>query len=55
MLVYIELGVFQNYLNYVGFSKWVFSLDTYEANLESELARSRVVHGFVLFASIVKF
>lgn len=55
ILFYIEFGIFQNYLNFVGFYKWAFSTDAYEANLESELARSRVLHGFVLLASIVKF
>lgn len=54
-LLYIEVGVFQAYLNYAGFYKWLINVETYEHILESELARSRVIHGFVLFASIVKF
>ena len=55
LLLYIEIGIFQGYLNYVGFYKWLINVETYEHTLETELARSRVLHGFVLLASIVKF
>ena len=54
-LLYLEIGIFQGYLNYAGFYRWLINTETYEHTLETELARSRVLHGFVLLASIVKF
>jgi hypothetical protein len=54
-LVYVEFSIFQTYLNYIGFSKWIFSVDTYESSLESDVTRNRVLHGFILFSSVVKF
>lgn len=55
LLLYLEIGVFEEYLNYIGSYKWLLSLEVYELNLETELARSRIIYAFVLLASILKF
>lgn len=55
LLIYIEIGIFQNYMCAIGFYKWAVSLESVETMLENEVARNRALNAFVLFIAITKF
>lgn len=54
-MLWLEFYQFYIFLQYVGSYSWLFSLDTAEFSLDSELKRSRVTNNFFLICAIAKF
>jgi hypothetical protein len=54
-MLWLEFYQFYIFLQYVGSFSWLFSTDSAEFSLESELKRSRVSNNFFLICAIAKF
>jgi len=54
-MMWLEFYQFYIFLQYVGSFSWLFSVDSAEFSLESELKRSRISNNFFLICAIAKF